>query len=124
MQDQGLKGQKAVVTGASSGIGEAVAKALAGAGASVVVNYSGHPEAGQKVVEEIRSAGGEAVAIRADVSDESQVQTMFHEMFKTYGTIDILVNNAGVQRDASFHEMTLSDWNLVLSIEFYVCPGS
>jgi len=116
MEDQLLYGQKALITGASSGIGKAVAKALAGAGASVVVNYSGHPEAGQKAVEEIRSTGGEAVAIRADVSDESQVQTMFQEMFKTYGSVDILVNNAGVQRDASFHEMTLSDWNIVLSI--------
>ena len=116
MKPQCLKGQKALVSGASSGIGEGIARALAGAGASVVVNYSGHPEAAQKVVEEIRSAGGKALAIRADVGDESQVQTLFHEMFKAYGTIDILVNNAGIQSDAPFAEMTLEKWNRVISI--------
>ncbi len=116
MQAQSLKGQKALVTGASSGIGEAVAKALAGAGAAVMVNYSGHAEAGLKVEEEIRSAGGEALAIRADVRDETQVQAMFRKMFEVYETIDILVNNAGIQRDAPFHEMTLEEWDTMLSI--------
>ncbi len=105
-----------MVTGASSGIGAAVAKALADAGAAVGVNYSGHPEGAGKVVEEIRSAGGEAVALRADVGNESQIQAMFREMIKTFGTVDILVNNAGIQNDAPFNEMTLDQWSRVISI--------
>jgi glucose 1-dehydrogenase len=81
-----------------------------------VINYSGHPEAAQNVVEEIRSAGGEAFAIRADVGDEGQVRSLFQEMFKIYGTIDILVNNAGIQDDAPLVEMTLDKWSRVISV--------
>jgi len=111
-----LKGQKALVTGANSGIGEGVARHLAAAGASVVVNYVANPDAAQAIVDDIKKAGGEAVAISADVSKEDQVQTMFAKMFEVYGTIDILVNNAGLQRDSAFHEMTLDQWNFVLSV--------
>lgn len=113
---QPLKGQKALVTGANSGIGEGVAKALAGAGAAVVVNYVVKPEAAQRVVEEIRETGGTAIALQADVSREDQVQAMFRAMFKEFGTIDILVNNAGLQRDAAFVDMSLADWNFVLGV--------
>lgn len=116
MRNQYLRGQKALVTGASSGIGAAVARTLADAGAAVGVNYSGHPEGAREVVEEIRSAGGEAAAFRADVGNESQVQAMFREMLKTFGTVDILVNNAGIQSDAAFSEMSLDQWNRVISI--------
>lgn len=116
MKDKLLRGQKALVTGANSGIGEAVAKALAGEGAAVVVNYVSKPDDAERVVDEIRAAGGEAMAIRADVRDEAQVRSMFAEMFAAWGTIDILVNNAGLQRDAPFHEMTLEDWNLVIGV--------
>ncbi len=111
-----LAGQPALVTGANSGIGCAVAKALAAAGAPVVVNYVVDPGAADSVVEEIRAAGGQAVAIRADVSREDDVQAMFREAIGTYGTIHILVNNAGVQRDAPFTQMTLRDWETVISI--------
>ena len=115
-QRQLLKGQQALVTGANSGIGEATARALAAAGATVVVNYVTHAPAAQKVVNDIKASGGEAIAIEADVSNEAQVEAMFAEMFKQLGTIDILVNNAGMQRDAALVEMTLEQWNAVLGV--------
>lgn len=111
-----LKNQKALVTGANSGIGEATVKALAAAGASVVVNYVANPDAAAQVVEDIKSQGGEAIALQADVSSEEQVQAMFKKMFTVYGTIDILVNNAGLQRDAALQDMTLAQWNTVIGI--------
>src|SRR4051812_15415648 len=85
---QPLKGQHALVTGANSGIGEAVARALAGAGAAVLVNYVTHPEAAQKVVDDIAAAGGRALAVQADVSQEAPVQAMFARMTQEWGTID------------------------------------
>jgi glucose 1-dehydrogenase len=111
-----LRNQKALVTGANSGIGEACALALAAAGAAVVVNFVSHPEDAQRVVEGIRNLGGEAIALQADVSREDQVQAMFAEMLKAFGTIDILVNNAGLQRDSAFHNMTLEQWNTVIGV--------
>lgn len=116
MNPNSLKGQAALVTGANSGIGCAVAKALAAAGAPVVVNYVADPPAAERVVDEIRAAGGEAMAIRADVSREDEVQAMFRKMIDAYGTIHILVNNAGLQKDARFVDMTLHDWEFVLSV--------
>jgi glucose 1-dehydrogenase len=113
---QPLRGQHALVTGANSGIGEAVARSLAAAGAAVVVNYVTHPEAAQKVVDDIVAAGGRALAFQADVSQESQVQAMFAHMIRQWGTIDILVNNAGLQQDAPFLEMTLEQWELVIRV--------
>lgn len=114
--NQKLKGQSALVTGANSGIGLAVAKALANEGANVVINYVSHPEAAQSAVNDIRSSGGNAIAIQADVSNEEQVQSMFQTMFKEFGTIDILINNAGLQKDAAFQDMTLADWQLVINV--------
>ncbi len=111
-----LQGQKALVTGANSGIGEAVARCMAAAGASVVVNYVTNPEAAERITSEINAAGGKAIALQADVSKEDQVQAMFQQMVKQFGTIDILVNNAGLQRDAAFAEMTLEQWNFVLGV--------
>jgi glucose 1-dehydrogenase len=113
---QPLKNQKALVTGASSGIGEACAIALGAAGAAVVVNYVSSPEDAEPVVAAIRQNGGEAVAIKADVSRENEVQTMFAEMIERFGTIDILINNAGLQRDSAFQEMTLDQWNTVIGV--------
>jgi glucose 1-dehydrogenase len=113
---QPLKNQKALVTGASSGIGKACAIALGAAGASVVVNYVSSPEDAEAVVAVIRQNGGAAVAIKADVSRENEVQTMFAEMIDRFGTIDILINNAGLQRDSAFQEMTLDQWNTVISV--------
>jgi glucose 1-dehydrogenase len=109
-----LTGQKALVTGASSGIGKGVALALGRAGADVVVNYASKPEPAEEVVAEIRHEGGSAYAHRADVSQEDQVQAMFAKMLDQFGTIDILVNNAGLQKDARLEEMTLKDWNTVI----------
>jgi glucose 1-dehydrogenase len=119
-----LNHQKALVTGASSGIGKAIATALAGAGAAVAVNHFGQTAAASQVVEEIQSKGGTAVAIEADVSQENQVQAMFQRMLKEYGTIDILVNNAGIQKDAPFLEMPLDRWNAVLAVNltgYFLC---
>ena len=111
-----LLGQKAIVTGASSGIGRAVALALADAGADVVVNYAAGEVKALQVVDEIRSKGVKGLAIRADVADEIQVLDLFNRTVDTFGTVDILVNNAGLQQDAPFHEMTLSQWNRVIAV--------
>jgi len=111
-----LIGQKALVTGANSGIGKAVAVALGQAGADVVVNYVRGDEQAYEVVDEIQKAGSRSYAHPADVSREDQVQAMFQKMFSELGTIDILVNNAGLQKDAPITEMTLDDWNLVINV--------
>lgn len=111
-----LQGQVALVTGASSGIGAGVAKALAAEGASVIINYSSSPEKAEKIQKEIREKGGESIALKADVSNEKEVVEMFQQVIKRYGTLDILVNNAGLQKDSKFHEMSLEQWNYVIGI--------
>lgn len=111
-----LEGQIAIVTGASSGIGAGVAKALANEGAAVIVNYSNGQDKAEAVVSEIKAMGGDAFAIKADVSNEQNVVDMFAQTIKRYGTVDILVNNAGLQKDAKFHNMTLDEWNRVIGI--------
>ncbi|MHB1920724.1 MAG: SDR family oxidoreductase [Chitinophagaceae bacterium] len=111
-----LTGQSALVTGANSGIGKAVAIALAQAGAQVVVNYVSNEPATQEVLDEIKAFGGKAIGLQADVSKEDQVQQMFQEMFRQFGTIDILVNNAGLQKDSPLTEMSLKDWQFVLDV--------
>ena len=111
-----LLGQKAVVTGANSGIGRAVAIALGAAGADVGVNYVTHPEQAAEVVDQIRKSGSNAVALQADVSVEDQVSAMFAAMVEKFDRVDILVANAGVQRDARFIDMTLAEWNSVIAV--------
>ena len=111
-----LKGQKALVTGANSGIGKAVAIALGAAGADVVINYVRGDESANQVAQTIREMGVQALPIQADVSDEEQVAKMFQQMFTALGTIDILVNNAGLQQDAALQDMTLRQWNTVIGI--------
>ncbi|MCU7931709.1 MAG: SDR family oxidoreductase [Candidatus Thiodiazotropha sp. (ex Codakia rugifera)] len=111
-----LAGQRALVTGANSGIGAAVARGLAMAGAKVVINYVVNESDAIKLVNEIEKSGGQAMALYADVSSESDVQSMFRRMIEAWGSIDILVNNAGIQRDASFVDMTLSQWNKVIAV--------
>lgn len=111
-----LQGQKALVTGANSGIGKATAIGLGRAGADVVVNYVFGREAAEEVAEEIRSFGVQAYAHEADVSDEGQVVAMIARMVEQFGTIDVLVANAGLQRDAASTEMTLAQWNKVLEV--------
>ncbi|MFF6980839.1 SDR family oxidoreductase [Streptomyces sp. NPDC008343] len=111
-----LKGQKALVTGANSGIGKATAVALGRAGADVVVNYVAGRDEAEKVVEQITSFGVRAAAYEADVSNEDQVVAMTNRMVEEFGTIDILVANAGLQRDAPFTEMTLAQWQKVIDV--------
>jgi glucose 1-dehydrogenase len=111
-----LTGQKALVTGANSGIGRAVAVALGHAGADVVVNYVLGDDAADAVVKEIQKSGANAFAHKADVSSEDQVAGIFEEAVRRFGTIDILVANAGLQRDSAFRDMTLEQWNTVLSV--------
>jgi len=111
-----LAGQKALVTGANSGIGRGVAIALGQAGADVVVNYVSGDDAAAEVVKSIEQHGVRALAIKADVSNEEQVIAMFAQAVKDLGTIDILVANAGLQRDSAFHEMTLAQWSTVINI--------
>ncbi|MBI4718524.1 MAG: SDR family oxidoreductase [Planctomycetes bacterium] len=111
-----LKGQKAIVTGASSGIGKAIAIALGHAGADVVVNYVAGEEAALAVVEEIQRCGSRAYAHKADVSREDEVRDLFERMAGQLGAVDILVNNAGLQQDAPFDEMTLQQWNKVIAV--------
>ncbi len=111
-----LKNQIALVTGANSGIGKAIAKALALEGAKVVINYvTNEPEA-EKLVDEIKKDGCEAMAIQADVSREEQVKEMFQKMYEKYRTIDILVNSAGIQKDAPFVDMTIEQWKKVIDV--------
>ena len=122
-----LLGQAALVTGANSGIGKGVALALAEAGAAVMVNYVVGDDAATAVVDEIRAAGGRAVAHRADVSAEDQVDAMFERPIQEFGTLDSLVNNAGLQRDKSFAEMSLDEWNKVLDVNLtgqFLCSRS
>ena len=113
-----LASQVAIVTGASSGIGAGVSKALAAAGAIVVLNHPAPAtkEAAEAVLSEIKTAGGEGITYLCDVSKEAEVQKMFAEVIAQYGTVDILVNNAGLQRDSPFEKMTLDQWNLVLGV--------
>ncbi len=111
-----LKGQTAIVTGAGSGIGKSIAIQMAGEGANVVVNYISDADEAQKVVDTIKDFGGNAVKIKADVSNEDQVQEMFSETIKTFGTIHILVNNAGIQNDAAIDKMSIDQWQKVIDV--------
>jgi glucose 1-dehydrogenase len=118
VMDQKLKGQIAVVTGASSGIGAGVAKSLAAAGATVIVNHpvDATKAAAEAVLAGIRSTGGAGITYQCDVSKEDEVKKMFADIVSQFGTVDILVNNAGLQRDSPFTEMTLEQWNYVLGV--------
>src|SRR5450432_3024554 len=116
--DKKLQGQVAIITGASSGIGAGVSKAMAAAGATVVINYPVPvtKDAADGVLKEITDAGGTGITYACDVSKEDQVIKMFADVVAQFGTVDILVNNAGLQKDAKFNEMTLDQWNFVLGV--------
>lgn len=115
-----LKGQKALVTGANSGIGKAVAIALCQAGADVMINYRSGDEQAQAVIDEATHCGcetnGRAIVHKADVSREDEVRAMYRRLFDEFGTIDILVPNAGLQKDSLFENMTLEQWNTVIGV--------
>src|SRR3977135_4348301 len=108
-----LTNKVAVVTGASTGIGAGLAKALAADGASVVVNYASSKEGADKVVADIKAKGGKAVAVQGDVSKQADISKLFAETKKAFGRLDVLVNNAGVYEfsplgevtEAQFHKM-------------------
>jgi 3-oxoacyl-[acyl-carrier protein] reductase len=106
-----LEGKVAVVTGASKGIGAAIAKSLAAAGAKVVVNYASSQEGADRVVAEIKAAGGDALAVKGDVSQPGDISRLFAETAKAYGQLDILVNNAGVYGVAPVGEITADDFH-------------
>lgn len=110
-----LDGKTAIVTGGSRGIGRAIALKLAEEGAKVVVNFSGSQAKAEDVVETIRSSGGEAIAVQADVSDSDSVQGMIGEALAQFGSIDILVNNAGITRDNLLMRMKEEEWDDVIN---------
>jgi len=109
-----LAGLCTLVTGANSGIGEAIAREYAARGANVAVNYVTDREEAERIVEDIKKQKQRAIAVRADVSKEDQVKEMFRQTINEFGTIDVLVNNAGIQRDAPFIEMSLERWQQVI----------
>ncbi len=111
-----LEGQVAIVTGASRGIGRAIAIALATEGAKVVVNYASSVSAAEAVVAEIIDKGGEAIAIHADVSHELQVDNLIKSAIEKWGRVDVLVNNAGITRDTLLLRMKLEDWQSVIDL--------
>jgi len=109
-----LSNKVALVTGASRGIGRAIALDLAKNGASVAINYAGNEAKANEVVDEIKGNGGQAIAIKADVSDSDDVQQMVKEVIKEFGQLDILVNNAGITRDNLLMRMKDSEWDDVI----------
>jgi len=111
-----LNGRTAVVTGASRGIGRAIALALAQRGACVVVNYAGRADAAAEVVETIRSAGGRALVFQANVADPDEAAALVKAANSEFGRIDILVNNAGITRDNLILRMKEDDWDAVLEV--------
>lgn len=113
---QYLKDKVAVVTGASRGIGKAAALALASQGAKVVVNYARSSDAAEAIVRQITEAGGEAIAIQADVSQSEQVDNLIKTTLDKFGRIDVLVNNAGITKDTLLLRMKLEQWQAVIDL--------
>lgn len=124
MNHKPLSGQRALVTGASKGIGNAVACAYASAGASVVVNYRSSREEAEKIKVDIEKLGGEVMAVKADVSKVEDCEKLYRTVEQEWGGLDIVVANAGIQRDAAFMEMTMEDWNRVMEVNLtgqFIC---
>lgn len=124
MSNELLTTQRALVTGASSGIGEAIARAFADAGASVIVNYRSDRTSAERIVSDIRARGGVAIAAEGDVSRQESCTRLFETARLQLGGLDIVVANAGVQRDAAFTDMKLEDWEKVIEVNLtgqFVC---
>lgn len=113
---QSLKDHVAIVTGASSGIGLAVAEALAGAGAAIVANYRSHGDAANALVDRVTAEGGRAIAVQADVAQENEVVRLFNAAVSAFGRVDVMVSNSGIQKDAAIADMSLEDWNAVIDV--------
>lgn len=120
-----LRNQTAIVTGSSTGLGRACALGLAEEGMNVVINYHSSEEQARDVGQVIKDQGGKAIMVQADVSQEEDVKRLFHACEEAFGRLDVVVSNAGLQADAAFTEMTLEEWNRVLSVDltgqFLVC---
>lgn len=122
-----LAQQVALVTGGSSGIGAASARALAAAGAAVVVHYNAQAEPAQALAAEIKAAGGRAIALGGDVSKEADVERLFEQTLEAFGYLDILLANSGIQQDAPAVDMTLEQWNAVIGVNLtgqFLCARS
>ena len=111
-----LEGKVAIVTGAASGIGEAIALAFAGEGAAVIVDYHGSPDTAQDVVRKIEDAGGRALAVRADVSEPDDVGGLVKRTVEEFGRLDVMVNNAGMERKMPFLETPIEVWNETMAV--------
>ena len=119
-----LSGQRAIVTGASSGIGRGIALALGAAGARVVVNYHSHDDAAREIVDAIKGNGVDAIAVSGNVANPDECAALFDAARQQFGGVDILIANAGIQRDAPFADMTLAQWREVLDVNLtgqFVC---
>lgn len=113
---QDLAGKTAVITGSSSGIGKAIAIRFGQEKMKVVVNYLDNPEKAAEAVAEIKKAGGDAIAVQADISKENDMKRLIKAAHDSFGSLDVMVNNAGIQTEIPSHEMTLDDWNKVISV--------
>ncbi|WP_347158658.1 SDR family oxidoreductase [Pontibacter chitinilyticus] len=119
-----LEGKVAIVTGSSSGIGESIALAMGREGAKVVINYHSHQAPAEEVKRQMEAAGSQAVVVQADSGKPEDVERLFKAATDNFGTVDILVGNAGIQRDKSFLDMTLQDWETVINTNltgYFLC---
>lgn len=119
-----LAGQRALITGATSGIGHAIACAFADAGASVAINYHSNQEEAERMVSEIGERGGKAICVQADISKPDSCDKLFRTVEEALGGVDVVVANAGVQSDSKFTEMSLDEWHKVLDLNLtgqFIC---
>lgn len=123
-QQKRLLGKVAIVTGASSGIGEGIALAMGREGAHVVINYHSNRESAELVQQQIEEAGSKAIVVQADTGKPDDVERLFRAATDSFGGVDILVSNAGIQRDQRFLDMTLAEWEMVLNTNltgYFLC---